>query len=272
MKLSSLPFGVVQFEDEASVSMWFDYAEEIGLDGVELMYPWPVSWHVIHRTHERLAGRGLEVSMVTTHCDPALFADDLRKAEARKLMGYVDLASDFSSRFVRVVAGSFDPTRREISVGKAIDAVVQTFEGVLPHAEKAGVTLALENHPGFGVSREVVAAILQRLPSPSFGWNFDMENAYRVAGQTAFDFLNDETILRRLVHVHAKNFGESPDGWISDVALDEGVNDVRAMLAKVKAGGYDDWISIEFGGKTQEKLRRSARFLRDTWDSLPQQD
>jgi len=271
MKLSSLPFAIVDFQDENSFSVWFDYAEDIGLDGVELMYPWPVSWHAIHRTHKRMAGRNLEVSMITTHCDPAQFSDNLRRAEAEKLTGYIDLATDFRCRFLRVVAGRFDPTQREISVAKAIDAVVRTFELVLPYAEKAGVVLALENHPGFGVSCEVVAMILERIQSANFGWNFDMENAYRVPGQTAFDFLNDETMLRRLVHVHAKNFGESPDGWISDVALDEGVNDVRAMLAKVKASGYDDWISIEFGGKTREKLRRSAGFLRETWESLPQQ-
>ncbi|MBM4080984.1 MAG: sugar phosphate isomerase/epimerase [Planctomycetes bacterium] len=270
MKVSSLPFGFVHFEDEDSFSAWFDYAEEIGLEGVELMYPWPVSWHVIDRAHKRLAGRKLEVSMITTHCDPSQFRDDLRKAEAKKLAGYIDLALDFQCRFVRVIAGRFDPTIREVSVAKAINAVVQTFELVLPHAEKAGVVLALENHPGFGVSRAVVAQLLQRIPSASFGWNFDMENAYRIPGQTAFDFLNDAAMMRRLVHVHAKNFAESADGWISDVALDEGVNDVAAMLAKVKASGYDDWISIEFAGKTQEKLRRSAAFLRDVWKSLPQ--
>ena len=269
MKVSSLPFGFVQFDDEDSLPVWLDYAEEIGLDGVELLYPWPVSWHLIHRTRQHLSGRALGVSMITTHCDPARFSDELRAAEAQNLIGYVDLATDFGCGFVRVVAGSFDPTWREISMAKALDAVVQTFELALPHAEQAGVVLALENHPGFGVSREVVAAILQRIPSASLGWNFDMENAYRLPGQTAFDFLDDETILGRLVHVHAKNFGESPAGWISDVSLDEGVNDVRAMLAKVKASGYDGWISIEFGGKTREKLRRSVGWLRDTWESLP---
>jgi sugar phosphate isomerase/epimerase len=260
-----LPFAIVDFQAEGSFSAWFDYAEEIGLDGVELMYPWPVSWDVIRRTHKRLLGRKLQVSMITTHCDPAQFSNELRKAEAHKLMGYVDLATDCRCRFVRVLAGAFDPTRREISVSKAISAVIETFRLVLPHAEKAGVVLALENHPGFGVSRGVVSSILQRISSPHLGWNFDMENAYRIPGQSAFDFLQDETIMRRLVHVHAKNFGESPDGWISDVALDEGVNDVRAMLAKVKGSGYDDWISIEFGGTTREKLRRSAKFLRETW-------
>jgi sugar phosphate isomerase/epimerase len=265
MKLSSLPFAIVRYEEEDSFSAWFDYAEEIGLDGVELMYSWPVNWQVIRRTHQRLLGRKLQVSMITTHCDPAQFSDELRRAEARKLIGYVDLATDFRCRFVRVLAGQFDPTHREISVSKAIRAVVETFDLVLPHAEKSGVVLALENHPGFGVSRDVIAKILQGIPSPHFGWNFDMENAYRIPGQTAFDFLQDETIMRRLVHVHAKNFGESPDGWISDVALDEGVNDVRAMLARVKKSGYDDWISIEFSGKTREKLRRSAKFLRQTW-------
>jgi sugar phosphate isomerase/epimerase len=269
MKLSSLPFVIVNFEQEGSFSNWFDYAEQIGLDGVELMYPWPVSWHVIHRTHKRLARRKLQVSMITTHCEPARFSDELRKVEAQKLMGYIDLATDLCCRLVRVVAGYFDPTRRETSVAKAIDAVVHTFDLVLPYAEKARMCLALENHPGFGVSREVISRILQRIPSPHFGWNFDMENAYRLPGQTSFDFLNDETVLCRLAYVHAKNFAESRDGWISDVALDEGANDVRAMLAKVKASGYDDWISIEFGGTTREKLRRSAKFLRERWKSLP---
>ena len=91
------------------------------------------------------------------------------------------------------------PDLRKISVAKAVDAVAKTFELVLPHAEKAGIVLALENHPGFGVSPDVVGRILQKIPSAVLGWNFDMENAYRVHGQTAFDFLKNETILRRLL-------------------------------------------------------------------------
>jgi sugar phosphate isomerase/epimerase len=207
--------------------------------------------------------------MIVTHCDPARFSDDLRKAEARELVSYVDLAADFGCRFVRVIAGQFDPTWREISVAKAVDAVAQTFELVLPHAEKAGIVLALENHPGFGVSRDVVGRIFQKIPSTVLGWNFDMENAYRVGGQTAFDFLKDETILRRLAYVHAKNFGETPEGWNSDVALDEGVNDIHLMLAVIKAHGYDGWISIEFSGTTRDKLKRSVKFLRESWPLLP---
>lgn len=270
MKVSSLPFAMVNFEQEDSFAAWFDYAKEIGLDGVELMYQWPINRHVIDRTRKRLAGRGLEISMIVTHCDPSKFSDESRRAEAKQIMDYVDLAGEFGCRFVRVIAGRFDPAMREISVAKAVDAVVQTFELVLPHAERAKVVLALENHPGFGVSREVVAAILKQIPSPHFGLNFDLENAYRIPGQTAFDFLNDEELMRRLVYVHAKNFAESPDGWISDVALDEGVNDVREMLARIKAHGYRDWISIESGGTTREKLRRSAKYLRETWNELPE--
>ena len=87
-----------------------------------------------------------------------------------------------------------------------------------------------------------------------------MENAYRVGGQTAFDFLKDETILRRLAYVHAKNFGETPEGWNSTIALDEGVNDIHLMLAVIKAHGYDGWISIEFSGTTRDKLKRSVKF------------
>jgi len=260
----------VRYDEEASFSDWFGYAERIGLDGVELLYPAPPTWHLVHRTHRRLAEHQLEVSMVTTDCEPVQFVDELRDAEVLKLTAFVDLAADFGSRFVRVTAGSFNPEMRETSVTKALDAAARTFERVLAHAEKAGVTLALESHPGFSVSREVVSGLFERMPSPCFGWNFDMENAYRLRGQTAFDFLNDDAIRRRLVHVHAKNFGESPDGWVSDVALDEGVNDVSAMLAEVKATGFDDWISIEFAGTTREKLARSAAFLRETWESLPQ--
>lgn len=265
MKLSALPYTTVNYEEESSFLAWFDYAAEIGLDGVEVMYYWPMNWHVLYRTRKRIGERKLAVSMVTTHCNPALYTDDLRKAEVKKLEGYVDLAADCGCRHVRVIGGRHDPTWCEVSTAKALDAVVKTFEMALPHAEKSGVIFALENHPGFGVTLDVVRAILQRLPSRNFGWNFDMENAYRVAGQTAFDFLNDPAVLSRLTHVHAKNFLEAPDGWNTDVALDEGMNDVRAMVAAIKAHGYDDWISIEFGGKTRDKVRRSAEFLRQTW-------
>ena len=56
MKLSSLPFNIVNYEEEGSFSAWFDYAEQIGLNGVELMYSWPVNWYVVHRTPNVLLG------------------------------------------------------------------------------------------------------------------------------------------------------------------------------------------------------------------------
>ena len=214
---------------------------------------------------DKLAANGIRVSAIASPIGKVKVTDPF-EPHLEAFGRAIDLARFFETPNIRVFSYYAPEGGRPVAYR---DEIMRRMRAKADLAEKAGVVLALENHPGFGVSREVIAAILEEIPSPFFGWNFDMENAYRVPGQTAFDFLNDRRIMTRLVHVHAKNFAESPDGWQSDVALDEGVNDVRAMLAKIKAAGYDDWISIEFAGTTREKLRRSARFLRATWDSLP---
>ena len=73
--------------------------------------------------------------------------------------------------------------------------------------------------------------------------------------------------MSRLVHVHAKTFADTPDGWDIGVALDEGDLDVADFLHIIKGTGYDGWISIEFGATHWEKIIRSKQFIKKVWES-----
>lgn len=250
-----------------SVRKWFEFASEIGLEGVEIMYGWPLDWYVIHQVRQLLPRYTLKVSMIVTHNNLCRFTSSERQEECNIINGYIALAEDFNTNIIRVLAGPWDRTWPEISRKKAVNAVVATVNECLTYASKKNMTLVMENHPGMGVDKDIIQEIFEKIDSPNFGWNFDMENAYRREAQTAFDFLNEKSILRKLAYVHAKNYLESSDGWLP-AAVSDGVLDVKSMLKKIKDSGYNGWLSFEYSGKNWDEVKRSADFIRETWPNL----
>ena len=266
MHISNLRYRHLSYEDLSALEGWMAYVAENGFDGIELIYrTLPCDMSLIARTKELVKRYGMPVSMVTSSHDNSVFTEEEKQKASATLKAYVNLATEFESQFIRVLARGYDRQRKEISLQRAIDAVVDVFERALPYAARQDVIFALENHPGFGAEKSVIQAILERIPDPYLGWNCDFVNAYRIEGQTLYDFLNEESLLSRLVHVHAKTFAETPDGWDIGVALDEGDLDVAHFLHIIKGTGYDGWISIEFGATNREKIIRSKQFIEKVW-------
>jgi len=254
------------FEDEASVESWCQIARRAGLDGIELMYPFPIPWHIVHRTENLLAKYRLRPSIITIHNDFMRLTPKGQKEELNIVTSFMELASAIGAGMIRVIFGGWDPiSGAEVSRARALAAAISTIKMCLEPAARLKVVMALENHPGMGVSREMIHDIFNAVKSPFFGWNFDMENAYRIPGQDGFSFLNDPIIAKRICYVHAKNFKKTPDGWDQNIALDQGDLDVAGMLTAVKRMGHDKWISFEYAGKDAKQLIRSAHYLRKAW-------
>ena len=267
MKISSLPYCAVRFMDVDCMRKWFTFASDIGLEGVELMYGWPLDWYVLHQVKKLLSEYPLNVSMIVTHNNFCRFTPAEQQEECRILDGYMALAEEFGTNIVRVLAGTWNRIWKETSSRKAVDAVVTTASQCLRRAEEKNMMLVMENHPGMGVDRDILQAIFEKIDSPNFGWNFDMENAYRREGQTGFDFLNEASLLKRLRYVHSKDFIEMPYGWMP-VALGGGGLDVKGMFKKIKDSGYQGWLSFEYGGEDWGEIKRSADYIRETWPSI----
>jgi len=271
MKISALPYMIADYNDLESACKWYELAPEIGLDGVELMYGYPVPWHLIYRTFEYLQKKKLPVSIVVAHNEFYRLTPQEQKQEVEVIAGYIDLARYFQTNLVRVIVGYWwNETRKETSPKKALAAIIETIKRCLSYAEEKEVILALENHPGTGVSKVILQEIFEHIDSPYLGWNLDTENAYRIDNQTAFDFLEEESIIRRLVHVHLKNFQPDQDGWLP-TSLEKGILDVKKMLKIIQSHGYDGWLSLEYAGEKVEDLRDSVSFVRKVWEKFKEE-
>ncbi len=285
MKLSSLAWGPIM-RDEASTREWFSYAKEIGLDGVEVMDGWfnpskRVLWHydgdllairrdlfqpeITRRVKEELAEFGHEVSMLTIHNRFCRFLPEEQREEVEHIRLCGEVAKEFGTDRLRVIASGWPREGEEISHREALEACIDTARLCAEAAQQEGFYLLLENHGELTAQVDDFAEILRRVDNPHFSANLDCKNAGR-AGLSPLEFLDREEISSRLMCLHADNYLTTPEGLNRTVAVEEGEVDIAAALRRVKASGYDGWISIEYGGKGFEKIGRSAEYIRRVWD------
>jgi L-ribulose-5-phosphate 3-epimerase len=117
-----------------------------------------------------------------------------------------------------------------------IDALGECAKG----AEKAGVTLGLENHWGLGRTPEGLLKIVSEVKSPWLKVTMDTGN-----------FLDDpydklEKIAPETVLVQTKTYYGGGLWYTLDLDYDR----IARLLAKLK---YTGWLSLEFEGKDDPK-------------------
>ena len=113
-----------------------------------------------------------------------------REAEVEQQKRAIEVTAAFGGKFCRVLSGQRRPG---IERDEGIRMVAECINACIPFAERAGVTLILENHykdaawrwPEFAQKEDVFLELLDRIPeSPWFGVNFDPSNAL-VAGRSS---------------------------------------------------------------------------------------
>jgi sugar phosphate isomerase/epimerase len=129
--------------------------------------------------------------------------------------------------------------------------VIDSFEKLIPHAEKYGVLMGLENHWGLGRTADGVLRIVEQLNSPWLRVTMDTGN-----------FLEDRDaqlvkLAPRTVFVQAKTY-YGGGKWYT---LDLDYQRVAEILATVKYRGF---ISLEFEGKEayETAIPKSLELLR----------
>lgn len=284
MKLSSLPWGPI-YHDEITTAEWFPYAKDIGLDGVELMDGWfnPAKKclsdfnvgisrirqelfvpEIVERVKEEVLGSGHEICMLTVHNRFCRFSEEEKQEEVDHLRICMEVAREFGTNRLRVIAAGWPVEGKDVSRGEAMEACIDAVWRCVEAARQENCFLILENHPGLSADVESYAEIFRRVDSPHFGANLDCKNTRRV-NQEPTEFLDREEILSRLMCLHVDNFASTPKGWNRSVSVEEGEVDIATVLRRLKAHGYDGWLSIEYGGVGIEKVARSAQYVRRIW-------
>lgn len=149
-------------------------------------------------------GAALRKEGVSLHSIHAPFRNehDLSLPETRDQMITVvkrtlDVAADAEARIVVIHPGGY---AEEDHHGERLKVTIQSLHEIVPHAEKRGVTLALENlPPGYpGNHGENLFAIAEEFNSPALGLCFDTGHAQ----MTGALFEHLQFMKRRIVHFH----------------------------------------------------------------------
>lgn len=165
------------------------------------------------------------------------------------------------------ILGPDDPTQGR---AKTFEVFQQVYPGVVAHAEKVGVNIAIEPWPGgfpwygnLGCTPESLRRIFAAIPSPNLGICFDPSHFVRI--QVDYVRLLHE-FGHRVKHVHLKDteilqeklyesgiLGESypprtygfGEGWWRYAIPGEGIVDWQLVVRRLGECGYDGILSVE---------------------------
>lgn len=261
-----------RFKDDSiiSVEKCIDEAARMGFDGVELllmqMEEEAKDPAALQRIKQRAFVNGLDLCGFSTHqgfCSP----DEAKRKENIDLsIKQIELAYTLGIPTMRINTGrwgtakDFDALMAARGIEPVLEGytdedgfkwVIDSFEKVLPTAEKCGVTLGLENHWGLGRTAAGVLRIVDAIKSPWLQVTADTGN-----------FLDDQyaqfdAIMPHAVLVQAKTY-YGGGLWYS---LDIDYAKIAQLLRKHNYRGY---VSLEFEGnedwraaipKSLERLR-----------------
>jgi sugar phosphate isomerase/epimerase len=230
-----------------------EHAAETGFDGVELLHRQFDSEEpaYLNRLKNAAWRAGLAMPMLSIHQD--FVSPDA--AERMKNIDHtkhcIDLASALGIPAIRLNSGrwktikSFDdlmkvkgdePPLPGYSEKDALDWCVGSIEACLPHAEKAGVVMALENHWGLTTKTENLLAIWRRVNSPWLGLNVDTGNF------PGDPYPELEKLAPHASIVQAKTYYGGGE-WYT---LEPDFPRIAKIFAKANFRG---WVSLEMEGK-----------------------
>ena len=248
-----------------------DQAYSMGFDGVELLHRQLASEDksYLNALKQRAFDKGLDMPMLSIHQD--FVSPDV--AERKKHIDHtkhcIDLASQLGIPCVRLNSGrwktikSFDDLMKAkgeeppIAGYKDADAIgwcVDSIREILPHAESAGVKLALENHWGLTTKVSTLLQIWKTVNSPWLGINLDTGN---------YPDKYYEGIAQMAPHasiVQAKTYHGGGVWYTLDL-------DYKKIAGILRAAKFSGWVSLEMEGKEDATtaVPKSLKTLRDAF-------
>lgn len=170
-----------------------------------------------------------------------------RGIQGGNLERHLELCHRFGAALLRVVIDGPDyhPSQEE---------VVRTVRGVLPLFERAGVTLAVENHDRF--PSRTLADIVEALGSPYVGVCLDTVNSF---GALEGPGVVIETLGPFVVNVHVKDFvvrrvDHNMGFTITGTPAGQGSLDLPGLLSSLTARGRDPNLILELWPTPEPEL------------------
>lgn len=256
-----------------------EQAAAMGFDGVEILHVHmekdaeaqgkKVNSALFGEIKQKAFSLGLPLMGLSTHQGFVSPDAAVRQKNIEHTAKCLQIAHELGIPTVRVNTGrwgtikSFDDLmankgREPISEGRTLDEgfgwVIESFQKLIPTAEKLGVVMGLENHWGLGREASGVLRVINALKSPWLKATLDTGNFLEDA-QAQMKAMAPQAVL-----VQAKTYFGGGEWYTLET-------DHANVASILREAGYKGWISLEMEGKEDPKtaIPKSLELLRKSY-------
>jgi sugar phosphate isomerase/epimerase len=251
-----------------------DEAHKLGMCGVEILHRQMESEEnsYLQRLKRHAFRLGLDIYNLSIHQDFVHDDPDERQKHVEHTLHCIDLAHEMGIPSIRVNSGGF---RKGGSFDDLIKAkgwvepwegftrddgfkwVVDAINACLPHAERRGVMLLLENHWGLTTFAKDMVRIIETVDSPWFKAILDMGNFYFEEDMYAAM----ETLAPHVWLAHAKTYPGGGSWYTLDL-------DYARIFRTLLDAGFQGYVSLEMEGQEapETAVPKSVDLIRDAWN------
>jgi len=246
MKLSFMTFVCPEWTIEQAVA----FAREAGYDGIEIRVDAGHAHGISsassaedrRRVKELFAQAGVEIPSVATSVHLACPETEKHRENLVSAKANLDLAAELGAPVVRMFAGGGIPELTPDAAQQIADA----FDELGAYADGTGACPMLECGHDIIKGADEAGQVIGRVGAENFAvlWN------YSVIDDRTFEVLRN-----RLRHFH-----------VHDPVLDPDNTNVRELAARMKAVGYDGYVSLEIikgENLPEDLLEETARRLKN---------
>ena len=254
------------FSDEISPVRQLETATRAGFAGIELVVSeaGSLSPDTPAREFVGLARQATEAGLCITSLATSIFwgcnyasPDEPDRQRARDLtLRMLDRAAAAQAGAILVVPADGD--RLLVPYAEAMQRTHDALQMLRHEAEARGVALAIENvWNRFLLSPMEMCELIDRINSPYVGAYFDIGNVMTIG--VPQDWIG--LLGGRIVRVHAKDYDVRQSGRAGFCPLGEGSVDWPAVIAALRAVGYDGPLTYEGEGEPADICRRIKNIL-----------
>ena len=237
LKLGLAAYSMRKYLDLKSPTMtleeFIEKAAEWGVDGVELTeyyFKKPITPEYIIRIKRACIKAGLPVTGSPVGNTFTVPAGDVRDKNLALVKNWIDVSADLGSPAIRIFAGNAPKGTDETEARKW---AIECIETVLPHAEKRGVCLAIENHGGIVATADGILAITDAIKSDWFGINLDTGNFHSADIYAELERCAPRAVTCQ-VKVEISQAGKREDA------------DYARIVAIMKKANYHGFLTLEY--------------------------
>ncbi len=233
----------------------FRLLKELGYDGVEFSSPHSFNHREILEAKQKT---GLEIPGVVNsqHWKLPLSSPDpaIRKQCSDSVITSMNDCKMYGGTTVLLVAGVVN---EQISYADAYTRTQAEIRKLIPHAEKTGIKIAIENvWNNFLISPLEAARYVDEINHPLVGWYFDIGNILRYGWPEQWIEILNKRIMKLDVKEYSRKKQNDEGLWKGfDVELTEGDNNWPVIIQALEKIGYNGWASAEVPGGGRERLK-----------------